>query len=185
MKLWFALLAITCCAACGKNQDSPLVADPDLPAGTIEYKYQDSLIVFRDGDPLPANAAAVQNVKVYKEQPQPGVPVRYYFAADKGDFTAFSFSLWTDSAAAKVYVYDSKSTRQLLGTASFAIPAFVSSFDADKDYFKVTITSYHDGKISGLFEGRMSNILQFGNEEPPAVTTITEGKFRDITVVYN
>ena len=136
------------------------------------------------GDTLPPGYAGVETVKCIKQLPTGNIPENYFFYGDAADNGVISFSITGNTLVAKTYSSDRNAAGQAGATLAARYKNVVSAIGNNSDYCRITITSYHNGVVSGTFEAQLSNNVQLGVYPAPLIAKITEGEFRDIPVKY-
>ena len=160
--------------SCNKDNNEPA-------AGTIEYRYNDSLQTIRSGFPMPAGYSGFQIVEGYKQPRQPTIDANYFFQGAGGSNGFITFNIITDSLTTRTYTYNAPTPEVMIAVRYNDIFSNVGTAD---DSCEMTITSYHNGLVSGTFEARLTDNIQMGTYPRPVVAKITQGRFRDIPVHY-
>ncbi|MBK6936660.1 MAG: hypothetical protein IPH18_07045 [Chitinophagaceae bacterium] len=171
MRLAFFLFPVFLSLIISCSQDIP---PPQNEMVSIKYKINGVQVTYTDSVPG-YNANATKLTTMWPE-------TRYLFEGHSGSSELFQAMIITDSLKPLQYRYDS--TNFSLINIDHNAGALQSSLYFNGDYFNITITSYANGKISGLFTGRLSPYTIFYDYNQRGSVMITEGAFTNLKITY-
>lgn len=176
-KIFLILLLSITFFSCSKEKNDTGKTD----SGSIEYKVNGSLITMSNSNIQNGEgvAFAKQLIGIVPE-------TRYLLNAQKGINNVVILTIVTDSLLTTSYHFDS--TYNDAHSGSFLVTLQASGKKSmlyfDGDYLDVNISSYSKAHISGTFNGKLTPVNGGLDYNSKGSVIITEGKLKNIPVIY-